>query len=129
MVIYNFNPEASGIVLFANFDGEEIKTIKMLLDTGATYTTIPWHVAESLGYKPSDSDNWATITTADGVLTVPLFVVNSIEVLGHKIENVTVMIHDLPEISRVDGLLGLSYLRNFDLIIKFKEGILDLEKN
>ena len=39
------------------------------------------------------------------------------------------MIHDLPEISRVDGLLGLSYLRNFDLIIKFKEGILELEQN
>lgn len=127
MVTLNFDPNTNGIVLFTNFDGEETKTINMLLDTGATYTTIPWHVADALGYKPSESDNKATITTADGVLNVPLFVVDSIEVLGKKIENVTVMIHDLPETSRVDGLLGLSYLRNFDLSIKFKAGILALE--
>ena len=52
---------------------------------------------------------------------------NDSKKIGKKIENVTVMIHDLPETSRVDGLLGLSYLRNFDLSIKFKAGILALE--
>jgi len=46
MVTLNFDPNTNGIVLFTNFDGEETKTINMLLDTGATYTTIPWHVAK-----------------------------------------------------------------------------------
>ncbi len=127
MVRYSFDPKAYGIVLYVNLEGKEKKTIKMIVDTGATYTTIPWETAESMGYEPSLSENRATITTAEGVLKVPLIKVKTMSVLEKRTKDVTVMVHDLPETSRVDGLLGLSYLRNFRLTIDFRNGILELE--
>ena len=55
-----------------------------------------------------------------------LFKVKSIVLLGKKVTNVEVAVKNLPKESRVDGLLGLSFLRNFDVRINFKEGVLEL---
>jgi len=41
--------------------------------------------------------------------------------------NVKAIVHDLPAKSYVDGLLGLSFLRNFELNINFREGCLELK--
>ncbi len=126
MVKYQFDPKTYGIVLYVTFEGKEKKTIKMIVDTGATYTTIPWSIAESLGYEPHLSEDKATITTAEGVIKVPLIKIDKMNVLEKGAKDVTVMVHDLPETSRVDGLLGLSYLRNFKLTIDFRKGVLEL---
>ena len=128
MAKYNFDPETYGIVLFVNVESEDnIRRIKMVLDTGATYVLIPWKIAEELGYKPAASKEWAPITTPTAVINAPVISLKSITTLGLKANNVKVICHDLPEISRVDGLLGLSYLKNFKLILDFKNGILELE--
>jgi len=41
---------------------------------------------------------------------------------------VEVLCHDLPPESGVDGLLGLSFLKHFKLTIRFRKGIIDLNK-
>jgi len=100
--------------------------VNMALDTGATFVMIPWDVAENLGYDPAISDERISITTASTVEKVPLITLDEINVLGHPKKKVKVAIHDLPPKSRVDGLLGLSYLNNFNLKLMFKEGYLEL---
>jgi clan AA aspartic protease (TIGR02281 family) len=100
----------------------------MVVDTGATYVMIPWYIAHELGYKPGQSREWVTIATGNGMILIPKLCVESLSVLGLKVENLAVVCHDLPPAARVDGLLGLSYLRNFNLRIDFKNGILELEK-
>jgi len=52
--------------------------------------------------------------------------VAKVKVLGKTAKNVPVVIHDLPPESAVDGLLGLSFLRNFVVEIDFKRGKLEL---
>jgi len=53
--------------------------------------------------------------------------VESMMVLGKKVENCEVLIHDLPETSRVDGLIGLSFLKHCKLTLDSHKGMLELE--
>ena len=82
----------------------------MALDTGATYTMIPWEIAEALGYKPEMSKEKVTLITASGVETAPLIEIKKIKFLGEGLDNVAVVCHDLPPKSYVTGLLGSSFL-------------------
>ena len=47
--------------------------------------------------------------------------VQSVSVLGKRANDVKAVVHDLPQRSYVDGLLGLSFLKNFRLAIDFRE--------
>lgn len=99
----------------------------MALDTGATYILIPHHIAESLGYDPASSKERIPLTTASGVEIVPLIHLESVSVLGKKVNDVNAVCHDLPPTSHIDGLLGLSYFRNLRMKLDFVEGILEIE--
>ncbi len=99
----------------------------MALDTGATYTMIPWKVATVLGLKPELSKERIEITTASGSEMVPLVNLKSIVLFDKRAKNIEVIIHDLPSRSFVDGLLGLSFLRNFRICLDFKKGVLEIE--
>ena len=99
----------------------------MALDTGATYVLIPHHIAESLGYDPVSSGERIPLTTASGVEIVPLITLESISVLGKKVNDVKFVCHDLPPTSHIDGLLGLSYFRNSRIKLDFIDGILEID--
>ncbi len=125
---YKFDPDAHIIVVEPELEGENVtEIIKMALDTGATYTMIPWKIARVLGLKPEISERRVDITTASGVESVPLINLKSITLFDKKVDNMDVVIHDLPSRSYVDGLLGLSFLKNFKICLDFREGILEIE--
>ncbi len=129
MTVKEFDPDAFGIVIFATLSGKDgtRRRVKMVLDTGATYTMIPWYIAEELGYNPAASKEFLSMTTASGTVEAPMIKLDSLSILDHPIKNQNVIIHNLPESSHVDGLLGLSYLKHFKLTIDFPKGILALE--
>jgi len=124
-----FDPHSPVIVITSTFIGvnDKRKKINMALDTGATYTMVPWDIAEVLGYKPDLSKERIELITASGVERAPLITLNSISVSDKKAGNVKVVVHDLPQKSYVDGLLGLSFLRNFKISLDFRNGILEIE--
>jgi len=125
---YEFDHNAPIIVVEPELEGENInQIIRMALDTGATFTMIPWKIAGALGLKPELSERRIDITTASGVESTPLVSLKSITLWDKRIENVEVIIHDLPARSYIDGLLGLNILRNFKFRIDFKKEILDVE--
>lgn len=123
-----FDPAAASIVLDVELRGHfQITTRRMVLDTGATLITIPWEVAELLGYQPELSREKTTMITASGVESAPLITLKSVSVLGKRAGNVQALVHDLPQKSYVEGLLGLSFLRTFHLAIDFRKGWLELK--
>lgn len=65
--------------------------------------------------------------TASGVEKAPLITLKAVDVLGRRAENIKAIVHDLPQESYVDGLLGLSFLKNFKVCLDFREGILEIE--
>ena len=94
----------------------------MMLDTGATYVSIPTSVALGLGYDIDHPESTLPIITASGVVRAPIITLESIEVLGVKAINVKAMCMDMPGSMSFAGLLGLSFLRNFDVDLHFRSG-------
>ena len=128
MAKFRFDTKTPIIILTILLEGQSRskQKIKVALDTGATYTMIPWETAEILGLEPELSKERIEIITASGVEKAPLVTLRSIVVLGKRIERVEVVVHDLPPKSYVDGLLGVKSLVELQLKIDFDEGILEV---
>ena len=129
MARINFDKDQPVIVLDVAIKGKGkvIENARMALDTGATYIMIPWKIANVLGLEPEIVKERIDITTASGVEKVPQVELESVSVLGKIANNIKAIVHDLPQKSYVDGLLGLSFLRHFNLYISFKDGYLELK--
>jgi len=125
-----FNPQSPiievDIILYG--EGGVKRRIKAALDTGATYTMIPWEIAEALGYKPEISKEKVTLITASGVETAPVIEIKKIKFLDENVDNVPVVCHDLPPKSYVVGLLGSSFLKHFKILIDYRKGLLEITR-
>ena len=64
--------------------------------------------------------------TARGIVLIKRITVSQLTAIGETIENIDVVCHDLPEGSIIEGLLGLNFLRHFDLNISFSTGTIEL---
>jgi len=102
------------------------REIDMVLDTGAVYTVIAWDVAKDIGYDPAISERRMPIITANGVIEAPLITVQSIHITSLGTESVEVICHDIPEITGIEGLLGLSFLKHFRTLIDYTTGVLEI---
>lgn len=127
MVKINIDVSKPVVVLDVVIRGRIIETAKMALDTGATHVMIPWRLARALGLKPELSEERIETITASGTEIAPIITLESVEVLGKEAKNVRAIVHDLPQKSYVDGLLGLSFLKNFNIHLNFREGVLEIE--
>ena len=82
-----FNPQSPiielDIILYG--EGGTKRRIKAALDTGATYTMIPWDIAEALGYKPEISKEKVTLITASGVETAPVVEIKKIKFMDENV--------------------------------------------
>ena len=125
---FRFNTKAPVIILIILLEGKgnSKQKIRMAFDTGVTYTMIPWKTAEILDLEPELSKERIEIITASGVEKAPLVTLNSMVVLGKRIEGTKVVVHDLPSKSYVDGLLGVKSLVELKLKVDFGKGVLDM---
>ena len=121
------DPQALLIILDVEiFHGDKSRIVRMALDTGATFMVIPWNVVEVLGYDPAAIRQRIPITTASGVEMVPLLTLEKVKALEKEVAHVQAVCHDLPRQSAVDGLLGLSFLKQFDINLYFRQQRLEL---
>jgi len=123
------DPDAGLITLEVEvFRGSKSRIIRMALDTGATFLMLPWDIAAILGYDVAQIQERLSITTASGVEIVPLLTLERVRVLGQEIRRVKAICHNLPAQSAVDGLLGLSFLKHFDIDLYFRQGRLEFHR-
>jgi predicted aspartyl protease len=127
-----FDPAVSSIVvdlLLEAADGRSSLVIPVVLDTGASMTIIATDIIGRLGYDPANPAlDRQRIVTGSGIEYAPRTTVRSGTAIGQKVANLDVLCHDLPPESGVDGLLGLNFLRHFKLTIRFRKGIIDLNR-
>ena len=125
-----FNPRLNLIALDVRMNGigERSVALRMVVDTGSSFTIISWSAAEALGYHPERNPARIQFMTGSGREAAPMFTVKAIEAVGVRLDHVPVLCHDLPQGSLVDGLLGLSFLRRCRLSIDFQRGLLQLAK-
>ncbi len=101
-----------------------VKKLFMALDTGASLVRIPRDVADTLKIDLSEVEKVETLNVQDKEES-SLVSLSKVRVGRLHAEDVQAIVQDLPEESRVDGLLGLSFLRNFDVEICFSEGYVE----
>lgn len=97
------------------------------VDTAASITIIPRATAKELGIDLEKRLPTIPIQTVSGMIRVPVVVLDSVEVGGMRVKDLTVAVYDLPHPDR-PGLLGLDFLNHFRMEVDMKEGVLVLEK-
>ena len=98
-----------------------------MVDTGASLTMISVRSAKELGIDLNRRLPTIPLQTMGGTIHVPVVVLDSIEVGGMQVKNITVAVYDSPLLGR-PGLLGVDFLKHFHVAVDFKEGFLLLEK-
>jgi predicted aspartyl protease len=103
-----------------------------LVDTGADLTIIPLAAARELGINLHAKLPTVRLQTVADAIYVPLVVLDSVEVGGMEVKDITVAVHDLPifdpYLPGPSGLLGRNFLGNFRVQIDLNDGFLRLEK-
>lgn len=89
------------------------RLMTMVVDTGASTSTLPHKIAVLLGIDPSQAKEHATIITASGIAYAPVVEIPVFSALGVELKGFKMACHDLPPESRVEGLLGVDFLCHF----------------
>lgn len=125
IVRFSFKEQAL-ITMPVVLEGFRRETVVMAIDTGATYTMIPWKIAQSLGVEPEKSGRRILITTASSTEETPLIVLPRVFIFGKELASVEAVVHDLPATSRIDGLLGLNVLQLLRAKIDFEQQVIEV---
>ena len=81
---YQLKREPNSNLFLVNIEIDRIYELKMILDTGASHTTIDSNALYLLGYDFSKSTGRVEIETANGVIETDVYEVKSFSCVGIK---------------------------------------------
>lgn len=123
---HNLNPKDNIIFCKVVLSGPRgSRIIDMILDTGATITTIPTETAIAIGCSPIKSKRKIELITASGIEYAPVVTVSKLKIFTFELRNIDVVCHDLPPQSLASGLLGLDILKQFNIHLDFLDNSLE----
>jgi len=99
--------------------------VTLILDTAAVMTTIVPSVAHSIGYTPAHRVGLSVTRTA-AAEERGYIVRSEVSTLGFTMPNHRVVVADLGY--GIDGLLGITFLRHFNIEIRYAERRILVEK-
>ncbi|PCJ60580.1 MAG: hypothetical protein COA79_08390 [Planctomycetota bacterium] len=95
------------------------KDVFLLLDTGASMTTLSKKVTDNLGYSGIDYRKIRWFKTAGGDVKMSILKVRSLSIQGIQLKDFVVSV-DINNALQFDGLLGMNFLRFFKFTIDQK---------
>lgn len=123
MKVTRFDPRDSLIIVHATIGGPlGHKGLRLAFDTAATQTHVVPEFLDEIGYGPQHGDRITSVTSAIGDEPGYMISVTRFSALGFTLTNFRIHVHDLPDTLGIQGLLGLSFLRQFDYEIRSAEG-------
>ncbi|MBC8185219.1 clan AA aspartic protease [candidate division KSB1 bacterium] len=108
-----------------NKDGTRI--LNLLIDTGSSYTILPFELLEAIGSNPSLAKEKIRIHTAPGLIIAPAVKVAWFNALGKKIPNFSIVAYTLPFSTIIDGLLGMDFLKTTGAVIDIANNVIELK--
>ncbi len=103
----------------------------MILDTGATNTTIDSNALHLLGYDLKDNRGTVQIETANGMIETEVFEIDTFASLGLTREKFQIQVYDFLAhgiFSNYNGLLGLDFLEGTKLCIDMLENTITVSE-
>lgn len=125
----SFNPSQRLIRLpikVEDVNGSTYRDLIVALDTGSSNTSIPTKIASDLGYDLSNPKQVILLITGSNIVPAKIITARKLTAIGESVENIDVVCHDLPFGSTIDGVLGLDFLKHFDMNISFSTGTIEL---
>ena len=126
---YKFKREPESGLILVNVEIDNKYELKMILDTGATNTTIDSNALYLLGYDLKDNIGSVEIETANGIIETEVFEINSFASLNMIKYNFQIQVYDFLAhgiFSDYNGLLGLDFLEGTKFCIDTKENTITL---
>jgi clan AA aspartic protease (TIGR02281 family) len=106
--------EHLGGVWVARVELNDFHEARLIVDTGATFTTISEDLAFDAGIRSDTVNSPINLLTVGGRVQAELGVARRIRVGNTGREDVQVVIHTIPNLpDGIDGLLGLSFFDRF----------------
>lgn len=123
-----FDPNAPILLFECVLEFKSRHIFIMALDSGSSYTIISEAAATQVGYDLSKISEYVSFSNASQSHLVPKVTLNSFSLADAKIDNLDVLIYTLPEEHGIDGVIGLNFLRHFNIGLDFEYGILTLDR-
>jgi len=101
---------------------------RLIVDTGASHSIVSHRLAVELGLFSDSTTGTVMMNTVGGTVQVPVVHMKSIRLAEAEVKDSVVVIHDLPDApAGVEGLLGLSALRQFQVTLDPTKNVLSLQ--
>ena len=129
-MIFPFKRESEEGLIIVSIEIDGKYELKMVLDTGATNTTIDSNALYLLGYNLKDNIGTVEIETANGIIETEVFAVGRFSLLGQTKEKFQVQVYDFLAhgiFSDYNGLLGLDFLVDTKFCIDTKINTITLD--
>ena len=126
---YKFKRESEGGLILVNIEIDNKYELNMILDTGASNTTIDSNSLYLLGYDLKDSIGTVEIETANGIIETEVFEIDTFSSLGMTKEKFQIQVYDFLAhgiFSDYNGLLGLDFLEGTKFCIDTKIDVITL---
>lgn len=128
-MIYKFKREPESGLILVNIEIDQKYELKMILDTGATNTTIDSNALYLLGHDLKDSIGTVEIETANGIIETEVFEIDSFSSLGIEKQKFEIQVYDFIAhgiFSDYNGLLGLDFLEGTKFCIDTNENTISI---
>lgn len=126
---YKFKREPESGLILVNIEIDNKYELKMILDTGATNTTIDSNALYLLGYDLKDNIGTVEIETANGIIETEVFEIEVFSSLGLTKTNFQIQVYDFLAhgiFSDYNGLLGLDFLEGIKFCIDMNENLITI---
>jgi len=126
---YKFKRESESGLILVNVEVDNKYELKMILDTGATNTTIDNNALYLLGHDLKDSIGTVEIETANGIIETEVFEIDHFSSLGITKEKFQIQVYDFLAhgiFLDYNGLLGLDFLEGMKVCIDTRENTITL---
>lgn len=101
--------------------------VLVALDTGASLTMIAERVVREIGLDPLRPVAQRPTHVWGGTAELPVLRVARVRVFGQEVADLEIAYGRLSRELGLDGVLGLNFLRHFDLRINFRGGFIELK--
>jgi predicted aspartyl protease len=128
-MIYPFKRDRESGLLIVSVEIDNKFRLKMVLDTGASNTTIDSNSLHLLGYDLKDNIGIVEIETANGIIESEIFEIAQFNAFGIEKRNFEIQVYDFLAhgiFSDYNGLLGLDFLEGTKFCIDTNLNLLSI---